>query len=379
VKLHFRRRKPLSLPELTSLPPSQIVSTLRALKLDRRGKAIVSDVLPEIESRLRFLDSVGLGYLALDRPTLTLSGGEAQRIRLAAQLAAIFPMILDLALPQLIGGLGAFQVPELVGLQIDVTAITAVDNKAFLAIYGELEAAGAMARDRVETTAVIVGQDVPGTDTFDSPERWTRERRPRFELALGGSEPDLEWSVRIGNGTWSAWSAAPRRTLSSNLFWLQGKHPVEVRARRRGEPRSADLSPVLVTPVIDTMPPVPSLETDGSLIRISGVDSVSGDKLSGRWRLRGGPWHDVDLPAEVKLGKAQPIELDVEVYDEAGNMAPTRGSQAIFRADFHGAPGESGCNCGASADPRASALLLALVALFLLRRRRRPSPGLVTP
>ncbi|HUG10134.1 MAG TPA: excinuclease ABC subunit UvrA [Opitutaceae bacterium] len=88
VKLHFRKREPLSLPELTSLPPSQMVSTLRALKLDSRGKAIVRDVLPEIESRLRFLDSVGLGYLALDRPTLTLSGGEAQRIRLAAQLGS---------------------------------------------------------------------------------------------------------------------------------------------------------------------------------------------------------------------------------------------------------------------------------------------------
>jgi excinuclease ABC subunit A len=88
VKLHFRRREPLSLPELTSLPPSQMVSTLRALKLDSRGKAIVRDVLPEIESRLRFLDAVGLGYLSLDRPTLTLSGGEAQRIRLAAQLGS---------------------------------------------------------------------------------------------------------------------------------------------------------------------------------------------------------------------------------------------------------------------------------------------------
>ncbi|HEY5552599.1 MAG TPA: excinuclease ABC subunit A, partial [Opitutaceae bacterium] len=88
VKLHFRRRVPLSLPELTALPPSRMVDTLRALKLDRRGQAIVRDVLPEVESRLRFLDSVGLGYLALNRPTLTLSGGEAQRIRLAAQLGS---------------------------------------------------------------------------------------------------------------------------------------------------------------------------------------------------------------------------------------------------------------------------------------------------
>src|SRR6185312_5636770 len=43
-------------------------------------------IVPQIEERLKFLDHVGLGYLSLDRPTGTLSGGEAQRIRLAAQL-----------------------------------------------------------------------------------------------------------------------------------------------------------------------------------------------------------------------------------------------------------------------------------------------------
>ena len=56
--------------------------------LFRSGRLILADVLPQIEGRLRFLDEVGLGYLSLDRPTDTLSGGEAQRIRLAAQLGS---------------------------------------------------------------------------------------------------------------------------------------------------------------------------------------------------------------------------------------------------------------------------------------------------
>src|SRR5690606_37243282 len=59
---------------------------LRRLELDPRGRLIVQDIVPQIEERLRFLDHVGLGYLSLDRPTETLSGGEAQRIRLASQL-----------------------------------------------------------------------------------------------------------------------------------------------------------------------------------------------------------------------------------------------------------------------------------------------------
>ncbi|MFA5680481.1 MAG: excinuclease ABC subunit UvrA [Hydrogenophaga sp.] len=56
--------------------------------LSRREADIARDLLPEIESRLAFLEDVGLGYLTLDRGAPTLSGGEAQRIRLAAQLGS---------------------------------------------------------------------------------------------------------------------------------------------------------------------------------------------------------------------------------------------------------------------------------------------------
>ncbi|MDY0072639.1 MAG: excinuclease ABC subunit A, partial [Thauera sp.] len=58
------------------------------LKLDGREHEIGRDLISEIRSRLAFLQHVGLGYLALDRAAPTLSGGEAQRIRLAAQLGS---------------------------------------------------------------------------------------------------------------------------------------------------------------------------------------------------------------------------------------------------------------------------------------------------
>jgi len=60
----------------------------RKLKLKGREAAIARDILPEISERLKFLDEVGLGYLQLGRAVTTLSGGEAQRIRLAAQLGS---------------------------------------------------------------------------------------------------------------------------------------------------------------------------------------------------------------------------------------------------------------------------------------------------
>jgi excinuclease ABC subunit A len=88
VKLHFRDGPPLSLPALLRLPPAGLLARLRRLALDARGQAVTMDLIPQIEERLKFLDHVGLGYLSLERPTETLSGGEAQRIRLAAQLGS---------------------------------------------------------------------------------------------------------------------------------------------------------------------------------------------------------------------------------------------------------------------------------------------------
>ena len=56
--------------------------------LTQRESDIARDLIPEIKSRLEFMEEVGLGYLTLDRGAPTLSGGEAQRIRLAAQLGS---------------------------------------------------------------------------------------------------------------------------------------------------------------------------------------------------------------------------------------------------------------------------------------------------
>ncbi len=89
VKLHLRgKQPPLSLPALLTATPARLLAHLRGLELDARGRLITQDIVPQIEERLKFLDHVGLGYLSLDRPTETLSGGEAQRIRLAAQLGS---------------------------------------------------------------------------------------------------------------------------------------------------------------------------------------------------------------------------------------------------------------------------------------------------
>ncbi|MDQ1346074.1 MAG: excinuclease subunit [Pseudomonadota bacterium] len=77
-----------SIAELAALPVDGARRFFDGLKLAGRELEIARDLLAEIRSRLAFLQDVGLGYISLDRAAPTLSGGEAQRIRLAAQLGS---------------------------------------------------------------------------------------------------------------------------------------------------------------------------------------------------------------------------------------------------------------------------------------------------
>jgi excinuclease ABC subunit A len=78
----------LNIYELSQLPVTRTVDFLDALELSEREKLIGARVLKEIRERLSFLVAVGVGYLSLHRSAGTLSGGEAQRIRLATQIGS---------------------------------------------------------------------------------------------------------------------------------------------------------------------------------------------------------------------------------------------------------------------------------------------------
>jgi excinuclease ABC subunit A len=82
------RVKNISIAEFTAMPLSRALITARSWQLTDRENQIAGRIVDEIRRRLEFLESVGLHYLSLSRAASTLSGGEAQRIRLATQIGS---------------------------------------------------------------------------------------------------------------------------------------------------------------------------------------------------------------------------------------------------------------------------------------------------
>ena len=78
----------VNIAEFTRLSVEQAFDFLKKIHLTQREHIIAARILKEINDRLFFLVRVGIGYLTLDRPSLTLSGGESQRVRLATQIGS---------------------------------------------------------------------------------------------------------------------------------------------------------------------------------------------------------------------------------------------------------------------------------------------------
>src|SRR5262249_46672925 len=78
----------IAIHDFTAMSARRALEWLEGLELSAQDRAIARLILREIDERLRFLDNVGVGYLSMERASATLSGGEAQRIRLATQIGS---------------------------------------------------------------------------------------------------------------------------------------------------------------------------------------------------------------------------------------------------------------------------------------------------
>src|SRR5438034_6907130 len=88
VTIKNRHARELNIHQFSELTIEAAARFIAALELTAQQQTIVTDVVREIQSRLEFLVEVGVGYLTLNRQSGTLSGGEAQRIRLATQIGS---------------------------------------------------------------------------------------------------------------------------------------------------------------------------------------------------------------------------------------------------------------------------------------------------
>jgi excinuclease ABC subunit A len=192
-----------SLPQITAMSVADALAAFDALTIEGWRGEVAAKISAEIRSRLRFLADVGLEYLTLDRSAETLSGGEAQRIRLASQIGSGLVgvmYILDepsIGLHQrdnqrLLGTL--FRLRDLgntvLVVEHDEEAIRAADHVVDLGpgagIHGGLLVAQGATADIMASAASITGQYLSGRRRILVPAA-RREADPQLQIALRGA------------------------------------------------------------------------------------------------------------------------------------------------------------------------------------------------
>jgi excinuclease ABC subunit A len=206
----------LNIHEFTCLSARAGLRWIEALELTDTERAIARLVVREIAQRLRFLDSVGIGYLSLERAATTLSGGEAQRIRLATQIgSSLVGVLYILDEPSI--GLHQRDNAKLIDtlqrlrdlgntvivVEHDEGTIRAADHVVDLGPGagehgGDIVAEGTPA-EIARRPASLTGQYLNGKRTIPVPEL---RREPRGELVVRGARQhnlkDVDVSVPLG-------------------------------------------------------------------------------------------------------------------------------------------------------------------------------------
>ena len=241
-----------NIQELTALTALEAREFLRGLRLSAREETIARQVLKEIDARLGFLVNVGLDYLTLDRAAGTLSGGEAQRIRLATQIGSSLVGVLYILDEPSIGlhqrdnqrlidtlkGLRDLG-NTLIVVEHDESMIRQADYIVDIgpgagAHGGEIVAAGTV-EEIMACPRSITGDYLAGRRRIPVPER----RRPgngKFLEVLGAAEHNLKSiDVRIPLGLFvcvTGVSGSGKSTLVNEIL-----HPALARALNRAHTR----------------------------------------------------------------------------------------------------------------------------------------------
>jgi len=246
-----------SIAEVSALPIEALAKRFDEVALQGRERDIARDLVAELKSRLGFLAEVGLDYLTLDRSAPTLSGGEAQRIRLAAQLGSNLRGVCYILDEPTIG-------------------LHPRDNRILLDVLGKLEAKG--------NTLVVVEHD---EDTI---------RRAHHVIDLGPGAGRLGGRV-IAEGHAEDLMKNPE-SITGRFLAEPLRHPLQPRRGVNAKTPSLRLSGAMTHNLADIDVRVP-------LARLSVITGVSG---SGKSTLARDVLHDnlARLVASARTKKAAP-------------------------------------------------------------------------
>ena len=207
-----------SLPEITNMSVGNARSFFDAMSLDGWRATVADKIVKEIGARLGFLSDVGLDYLSLDRSAETLSGGEAQRIRLASQIGSgLVGVMYILDEPSI--GLHQRDNKRLLGtlthlrdigntvivVEHDEEAILSADHVIDLGpgagVHGGQIVAQGTPEEVKNTAASLTGQYLSGKRSISLPDERTKpdgEREIRIVGATGNNLKEVEASIPVG-------------------------------------------------------------------------------------------------------------------------------------------------------------------------------------
>ena len=255
-----------SIIEVTSMPVHVARAFFDDVKLGETDQHIADQILKEIRDRLRFLQSVGLGYLTLDRESATLSGGEAQRIRLATQIGSSLVGVLYILDEPTIGlhqrdnqklidtlthlrDLGNTLIVVEHDEQTIRTADHIVDMGPGAGVHGGHVVSQGSLQAILSDPDSPTGRFLSGVETIDVPEE-RRAGNGKFLQVKGAREHNLKnISVEIPLGTFvtiTGVSGSGKSTLLSDVI-----HPVLSNAVGRTKLPTADYESITGTDFLD--------------------------------------------------------------------------------------------------------------------------------
>jgi len=343
--------------------------------------------------------------LSSDNIAITVLNNEFVR-ETRDELESVLPTIFDLALPLLGDGIGPIDVPNFAGFTRIICEVTSEDE--FMAIYASL-GTSQMMRDLADTRYPSLEPVIASFDRHTQVDAWPalvsgasarlrsvdvpqpaavraalaakdKSGLPRVTIDVDTHDNQgrlLEWSWNLNGGLYRPYTTAAPLVIADRAFAWQGKYTVGLTSRVKGDYRTTTVDTVEIPVVIDSSAPnirVAEAKWMDNELLVPATDAVyDGDELEWAWGRPGDTEASTDWSHSARLDKTTAADLSIDdqilvfVRDPSGNVA-----SALAKSGFHGAPGESGCNCSTpgQAPGAGSILLLALVGAYLLFRRR---------